>query len=112
MLMQKVQVKEVSTRLGKFCVIRMGNFMFLTPCDTRLKIIKAIATKEMNAEEISSKVGAAYSTVMDHMDVLEKLGLVTCFLKRGEGRRKIYFKLNDNPDQWVQTVFAEPQITS
>jgi len=108
--MPKVQVKEVSTRLGKFCVIKMGNSIFLTPCDTRLKIIKAIATKEMNAEEIAGKVGAAYSTVMDHMDVLEKLGLVTCFLKRYEGRRKIYFKLNDDTNQWARAVFAEPKI--
>lgn len=111
MYVPKIQVKEVSTRLGKFCAIRMGNSMFLTPCDTRLRIIRAIATKEMNADEISSKVGAAYSTVMDHMDVLEKLGLVICFLKRDEGRRKIYFKLNDSPDQWTQAVFAEPKIT-
>ena len=78
---------------------------------TRLKIIKAISEKEMSADEISSKVGAAYSTVMDHMDVLEKLGLVTCFLKRDEGRRKIYFKLNDSQDNWAETIFAEPKIT-
>lgn len=104
--MSKVQVKEISTRLGKFCVIKLGSAMFLTPCDTRLRIIKAVASKGMNAEEISTKVGAAYSTVMDHMDVLEKLGLVTCSLKRGEGRRKIYFKLNSNSKQWARTIFT------
>ncbi len=93
--MPKVRVKEVSTRLGKFCIIEVGSKVFLTPCDTRLKIIKALASKEMNADEISGRVGAAYSTVMDHMDVLEKLDLVTPFLKRDEGRRKIYFKLNE-----------------
>ncbi len=92
----KVQVNQVSTRLGKFCVVKLGSHIFLTSCDTRLKIIQALASKEMNADEISSQVGAAYSTVMDHMDVLEKLNLVTSFLKRDEGRRrKIYFKLNE-----------------
>ena len=104
--MPKVQVKEVSTRLGNFCVIKLGSAIFLTPCDTRLKIIKAIASKEMSAEEISNKVGAAYSTIMDHMDVLEKLGLVLCSLKRDDGRRKIYFKLNNNPERWAQSIFA------
>ena len=95
--MPKVEVSEVSTRLGKFCVIKLGSHVFLTPCDTRLKIIQALALKEMNAEEISGQVGAAYSTVMDHMDVLEKLSLVTSFLKRDEGRRrKIYFKLRED----------------
>lgn len=99
--MPKVQVKEVSTRLGKFCVIKVGRNVFLTPCDTRLKIIKALALKEMSADEISGNVGVAYSTIMDHMDVLEKLGLVSSFLKRDEGRRKIYFKLNENSEQQI-----------
>jgi len=99
----KVQVKEVSTRLGKFCVIEVGNRVFLTPCDTRLKIIKALALKEMTADEISDRVGVAYSTVMDHMDVLEKLDLVTSFLKRDAGRRKICFKLNEDYEK-AQTL--------
>jgi hypothetical protein len=37
------------------------------------------------------------------MDVLEKLDLVTSFLKRDEGRRKICFKLNEDYEK-AQTL--------
>ena len=95
--MQKVGVKEISSRLGKFCLIRVDDMVLLTPCDTRVKIITALQHRPMSADELSKSVGSAYSTVMDHMDVLEKAGLVTPFLNRETGKRRIYFKLADKP---------------
>jgi predicted ArsR family transcriptional regulator len=50
----------------------------------------------MSAEDLSKEVGASYSTIMDHMDLLEKIGLVEAFLSKGAGevgRRRICFRL-------------------
>ncbi|MBI2184568.1 MAG: winged helix-turn-helix transcriptional regulator [Thaumarchaeota archaeon] len=97
--MPKVEVREIDSRLGRFCVITIGNTVLLTPCDTRMKIIKILAEKEMTADEMSKATGTAYSTVMDHMDVLEKAGIVTSFLRKDGGKRRICFKLNVSTDQ-------------
>lgn len=94
--MSKLTFKEVSTRLGRFCIIRVNKMLIVTPCDTRVKILEALSEGEMTAEEIAKKVGSAYSTVMDHMDVLEKLDIVGSRLRRTEGKRRIAFSLNDD----------------
>ena len=91
-----VKVTEIKSRMGAFCLVEMGNYKLLTPCDTRVRIIKTLAQKEMTADDIAKTIGASYSTVMDHMDLLEKVGIVETFLRKivGEnGRRKICFKL-------------------
>lgn len=104
--MPTVQVKEISSRLGNFCLIRIGKTLLLTPCDTRMKIIQALARQDMTADELSRAVEAAYSTVMDHMDVLERAGVVTSLLKRHEGKRRIYFRLNEEPARHMQEIFT------
>lgn len=97
--MPEVKVRSISSRLGKFCVITIGNVKLLTPCDTRIKIIQALARSEMTAHGMAEETGTAYSTVMDHMDVLEKAGIVASFLKRDGGKRRIYFRLSiGSPD--------------
>jgi predicted transcriptional regulator len=91
-----VKVTEIKSRMGAFCVVEVSGYKLVTPCDTRVKIIKSLAQREMTADDIAKEVGASYSTVMDHMDLLEKVGIVESFLKRVEGesgRRKICFKL-------------------
>ncbi|MEE8113468.1 MAG: winged helix-turn-helix domain-containing protein, partial [Nitrososphaerales archaeon] len=94
--MSNLTIKEVSTRLGRFCIIKINKMLIVTPCDTRVKILQALSEAEMTAEEISGKVGSAYSTVMDHMDVLEKLEIVSSQLRRTEGKRRIAFSLRED----------------
>jgi predicted ArsR family transcriptional regulator len=91
-----LKVKEISSRMGSFCVIEIGGYKLVTPCDTRVKILQSLSDSDMTADELAKESGASYSTVMDHMDLLERIGLVEAYLKRGEsdnGRRKICFKL-------------------
>jgi len=64
-----------------------------------VRILQSLSESDRTADDLSRETGAAYSTVMDHMDLLEKLGIVEAYLKKGEeemGRRKICFKLVEN----------------
>jgi predicted transcriptional regulator len=91
-----LKVKEVSSRMGSFCVIDIGEYKLITPCDTRVKILQALSNSDMAADDLAKEIGASYSTVMDHMDLLERIGIVEAYLRKGHsenGRRKIYFKL-------------------
>ncbi len=103
----EVKVKSIESRLGSFCVIKIGDTLFLTPCDTRMKIIQSLGRGEMTADQLTRTTDAAYSTVMDHMDVLERLGIVNSFIKREGGRRRIHFQLNERPAEQVGKLFAK-----
>lgn len=105
--MPTVQVKEITSRLGNFCLIKIDNAVLLTPCDTRMKLITTLAQGERTADELAQATSAAYSTVMDHMDVLERAGIVTSFLKREGGKRRIHFKLSENPNEQVEKILAQ-----
>ena len=92
-----MKVKEISSRMGSFCVIEVSGFKLVTPCDTRVKILQALESSDMTADDLSKETGASYSTVMDHMDLLERIGIVEAYLKKGNselGRRKICFRLS------------------
>lgn len=108
--MNRVKMAEISSRLGNFSVIKMGEAVIISPCDTRMKIIGALAKREMTSEELARETGVAYSTIMDHMDVLERLGIVVSHLKRNGGRRRIYFKLNENPLELIDQILAKKNI--
>ncbi len=87
---------EVRSRLGEFCVIELKGLKLITPCDTRVKILQSLSDGDKTADDLSKETGAAYSTIMDHMDLLEKLGIVVAYLRKsGEeiGRRRICFRL-------------------
>jgi predicted transcriptional regulator len=91
-----VKVTEIKSRMGTFCIVEVSGYKLVTPCDTRVKIISSLSDREMTADDIAKRIGASYSTVMDHMDLLEKIGIVESFLRKVEGengRRKICFKL-------------------
>jgi len=91
-----MKVKEISSRMGSFCIIEVSGFKLVTPCDTRVKILQALEKADRTADDLSKETGASYSTVMDHMDLLERIGIVEAYLKKGEsepGRRKIFFRL-------------------
>ena len=105
--MSRVRIKEIGSRLGNFSVIKLGSMVLVTPCDTRTRIVGALAEKELTSEEITQETGVAYSTVMDHLDVLERLGIVSTLLKRNGGRRRIYFQLNEDPLGRIDRLFAE-----
>ncbi|MHB8566638.1 MAG: ArsR/SmtB family transcription factor [Nitrososphaerales archaeon] len=93
---ESVKITEVNSRMGAFCVVEMSGFKLVTPCDTRVKIIQSLSVSDKTALDLSKEVGASYSTVMDHMDLLERIGIVQAYLKKGEsdgGRRKICFRL-------------------
>jgi predicted transcriptional regulator len=104
--MPQVQVREITSRLGNFCLIRIDGTVLLTPCDTRMHIIQALAKHEYTADELAREVQAAYSTVMDHMDVLEKAGIVESFLKKDNGKRRICFRLRERPLEQIETVLT------
>ena len=103
--MIKVKMTEVSSRLGTFTVIKMGQTVLISPCDTRMKILAALADSDMTSEELREETGVAYSTVMDHMDFLERLGLVETTLRRDGGRRRMYFCLSDDPLEGIEELF-------
>jgi predicted transcriptional regulator len=91
-----LKVREISSRMGSFCVIELGGYKLVTPCDTRVKILQALARTDLTADDLAKETGASYSTVMDHMDLLERIGIVEAYLRKGSsenGRRKICFKL-------------------
>ncbi len=106
--MTKVKMTEVSSRLGTFTVIKIGQTILISPCDTRMKILAALEDGELTSEELVQETGVSYSTVMDHMDFLERLGVVKTLLKReGDGgRRRIYFGLNEDPLEEIEELFV------
>lgn len=82
--------------MGSFCVIEMGDYKLVTPCDTRVKILQSLSDSDKTADDLSKETGASYSTVMDHMDLLERIGIVETYLRKNDsenGRRRICFKL-------------------
>lgn len=106
--MLQVKTAEVSSRLGCFTVIMLGQTVLISPCDTRMKIVAALAKGPLTSEEIRRKTKISYSAVMDHIDFLERVGLVKATLKRnGEGRRRIYFHLSEDPMEGIQQLFAD-----
>lgn len=111
--MLQVRTTEVSSRLGEFTVIMLGQTVLISQCDTRMKILTALAKGPMTSEEIRRKIRLSYSAVMDHMDFLEKIGVVKATLKRnGEGRRRIYFHLNDDPLEGIEQLFMSKEVPS
>jgi DNA-binding transcriptional ArsR family regulator len=101
----KVKMTEVSSRLGNFTVIKMGQAVLIGQCDTRMKILAALADAELTSEQITRETGVAYSTVMDHMDCLERLGVVKTSLRRAGGRRRIHFSLKEDPLEGIEELF-------
>ncbi len=86
--------------MGSFCVIEIGDFKLVTPCDTRVKILQSLADSDKTADDLSRETGASYSTVMDHMDLLERIGVVETYLRKNDsenGRRRICFRLASSP---------------
>ena len=97
---------EVSSRLGCFTVIKMGQTVLISPCDTRMKILVALSKGPLTSEKLAKKIDVSYSCVMDHMDFLETLGVVKALSKRlDEGRRRIYFHLSEDPQQGIEELF-------
>ncbi|HZW57044.1 MAG TPA: winged helix-turn-helix domain-containing protein [Nitrososphaerales archaeon] len=91
-----MRITEVKSRMGAFCVIEMCGYKLVTPCDTRVKILQSLVESDKTADDLSKEVGASYSTVMDHMDLLERIGIVQAYLRKTEsenGRRRICFKI-------------------
>ncbi|HUI01692.1 MAG TPA: winged helix-turn-helix domain-containing protein [Nitrososphaerales archaeon] len=108
--MTKVEMTEMSSRLGKFAVIKLGQTVLISPCDTRMKILAALSKGALTSEAITEQTGVSYSCVMDHMDLLERLGVVRTSLKRNEGRsgrRRIHFHLHENPLEGIEELFVK-----
>lgn len=105
--MLQVKTTEVSSRLGDFTVIKLGQTVLISQCDTRMKILEVLSKGTFTGEELARKVRVSYSAVMDHLDFLETLGLVKTTLKRNGGRRRrIYFHLNQNPLEGIEELFV------
>ena len=104
--MVKVKMAEISSRLGNFTIIKMGQAVLISPCGTRMKILEALSAGPMTGEELVGKIDVSYSCVMDHMDFFEKLGIVNATLKRnGGGRRRTCFQMSDDPLEAIEQLF-------
>ncbi len=104
--MVKVRMAEVSSRLGNFTIIKMGQTVLISPCGTRMRILEALSKGPMTGEELVGEIDVSYSCVMDHMDFFEKLGIVKATLKRnGAGRRRICFNLSEDPLEGIEQLF-------
>jgi DNA-binding transcriptional ArsR family regulator len=104
--MIQVEMTEVSSRLGDFTVIKMGQTVLISQCDTRMKILAALSKGPLTSEQLARKIRVSYSCVMDHVDFLERLGVVRALSKRSdEGRRRTYFHLNEDPLGGIEELF-------
>lgn len=106
--MTQLEMTEVKSRLGCFAVIKLGQMVLVSPCDTRMKILQALSKKASTGEELAEEMDMSYSCIMDHMELLENLRIVTVSRKRseeGEGRRKIHFHLSDDPLEGIEELF-------
>jgi DNA-binding MarR family transcriptional regulator len=99
---------EVKSRIGDFTVIKMGQTVLICQCDTRMRILEALSKGALTGEELARKISVSYSCVMDHIDFLEKLGVVRAHIQREEGRRtrrRIHFHLNQDPVEAIEELF-------
>jgi predicted ArsR family transcriptional regulator len=109
----KVEMRKMrSRRLGAFALIKVGHAILISPCDTRMRILEALSNGGLTSEQISAEAGASYSCVMDHMDLLEELGVVKTMLKKNGGRRRVYFHLSENPIEGIERLFMRAPRTS
>ena len=105
--MVNVKMTEVSSRLGKFSVIKIGETVLISQCSTRMKILAALAKGSLTGEELTRETGLSYSAVMDHMEFLERLGVVKAIRRREEGkRRQTYFHLSEDPLEGIEELFV------
>lgn len=105
--MIQLKMAEVSSRVGDFVVIKMGHTILICQCDTRMKILESLSEGPLTGEQVARKIRISYSSVMDHMQFLEKLGVVKATLKKPqEGRRKIYFHIHENPLEGIEELFV------
>lgn len=110
--MIKLHVAKVESRGVNFSIIKMGQTFLVCQCDTRTRILATLSKGAFTGEELARKIKVSYSSVMDHLDFLEKLGVVTTVLKREQGqRRRIYFQLNENPHEGIEELFATTKST-
>lgn len=103
--MTQLEIAEVKSRLGCFAVIKMGQLVLVSPCDTRMRILKTLSKRALTGEELAGEMDVSYSCVMDHMELLENLGIVTVSRRKSEGRRKIHFHLSTNPLEGIEALF-------
>ncbi|MGH9920377.1 MAG: ArsR/SmtB family transcription factor [Nitrososphaerales archaeon] len=97
---------EVRSRLGSFAVIKIGQMVLISPCDTRMRILEALSKRSLTGDELARKTSVSYSCIMDHMEFLEKLGIVKVSLqKTEEGRRRIHFHFSEDPLEGIQELF-------
>jgi DNA-binding transcriptional ArsR family regulator len=104
----KVEMTVIPSRLGKFCVIKLGQTVLVSPCNTRMKILEALSVGELTPQEITKETGLSYSCVMDHIDLLERLGIIKTTLRRDVGRRRVYFSLSEDPLEGIEELFMTP----
>lgn len=104
--MTLVEMTEVESRLGCYSVIKLGQAVLISPCDTRTRILEALSKRPATGEELAQEMDVSYSCIMDHMELLEKLGIVEISRRETkQGRRKIHFHLSEDPLRGIQELF-------
>lgn len=69
--------------------------------ETRKKILEQILSKEMTAYELSKKLGLNYSTVKYHLELMERIGIISV---KKERNNKYLYKANKNAELLLKNL--------
>lgn len=78
--------------------------------DTRVAMLKKLAKKPMTGAELSEETGLSPSTVKEHLDQLEKAGLIVPSKGDGEKRKWKYLELSEKGRRIIQPSSSPLQV--
>ncbi len=70
--------------------------------ESRVEILKSLSKRRKMPSELSKELNLAASTIVGHLDVLEKSGLV---VKKETGHKFIYYELTDEGQNLIKPRF-------
>ncbi len=77
--------------------------LLLLSSETRMEILRSIADRRKTLSELSKEIGISKSSVKDHLEKLEKAGLIR---RVDEGRKWIYYEITK---EGAKIVRPEPE---
>ena len=78
--------------------------LLLLSSETRMEILKSIADRRKTLSELSKEIGISKSSVKEHLEKLEKAGLIK---RVDEGRKWIYYEITE---EGAKIVRPEPEM--
>lgn len=82
---------DVTTMMDDIVAAQMAELFSALGDTSRIRIIGALTTRELNVGELAALVGISHSAVSHHLRHLRQMRLVSA---RKEGRR-VYYQLDD-----------------